>query len=44
MFRRIRIITEIKMVKIVSIGYGYTKYPIIWLEAPYENEEVCIEH
>lgn len=39
MFRRTRTITEIKMVRIVSHGYGYTKHPVIWLEAPYENEE-----
>lgn len=39
MFRRIRTITEIKMVRIISISRGYIKYPIIWLEAPYENEE-----
>lgn len=39
MFRRTRTITEIKMVRIVSHGYGYTKHPIVWLEAPYENEE-----
>ena len=39
MFRRTRTITEIKMVRIVSHGYGYTKHTVIWLEAPYENEE-----
>ena len=39
MIKKIRTITEIKMVRIVSIGYGYIKHPIIWIEAPYENEE-----
>lgn len=39
MIKRIKTITEIKMVRIVSIGYGYTKHPIVWIEVPYENEE-----